>query len=72
MNSFPLVSLVKSQYLYCSMLEITVPVLSGLPAIYVCRTDIKRGFGMLFPAATAATRRNRRWGVEDMKENTKL
>lgn len=60
MNSFPLVSLVKSQYLYCSMLEITVPVLSGLPAIYVCRTDIKRGFGMLFPAATAATRRNRR------------
>jgi hypothetical protein len=54
------------------MIEITVSVLSGLPAIYMCGADIKRSFGMLFPAATAATRKNRRRGIEDMKENTKL
>jgi hypothetical protein len=27
---------------------------------------------MLFPAATASTRKNRRRGIEEMKENTKL
>jgi len=60
MKSSPPVSPVKSHYLYWSMLEITVAVLSGLPAIYMCGTDIKLSFGMLFPAATAATRKNRK------------